>query len=102
MGLVELLGIGSKPKETVADKFDQQAILEYLKKARTGDIYTYIDPKTTEQVSYELKPGSYIYVAGEEEDPFIRAYLNSISNLAGGRKFFPQRIKKQRKGEADQ
>lgn len=67
---------------------EEAAVSDFFRKAKAGDKYSMPDGAV-----YEMVPGSYANVAGQEEDPFIQAYLNSIDNGAMGRKFYPMRLR---------
>jgi hypothetical protein len=69
-----------------------ESLIEFFKNAKRGDKLQATDGAGN-PVEYVMAPGTYMNVAGNEEDPFIQAYLNSIDFNGGGRKFFPQRIK---------
>jgi hypothetical protein len=64
---------------------DREAALEFLKRAKKGDKFKFGD------ATYAMVPGSFVNVAGEEDDPFVREYLNSLSRLGGGRKLYPKK-----------
>lgn len=69
-----------------------EAIREFYKKAKVGDTLNVKDSQGNDLV-YTMKPGTYMNVAGQEEDPFVQIYLNSIDYSGQGRKFYPQRVK---------
>ena len=71
---------------------EAESIADFLKRAKKGDTYTLVDPNGN-PVVYQMTPGSYVNVAGQEDDPFVQEYLNSISNEGGGRKVYPRRVK---------
>ena len=69
-----------------------EAVMEFYKKAKSGDVLNVKDAQGNDVV-YEMKRGSYMNVAGQEEDPYVQMYLNSINYAGQGHKFYPQRIK---------
>lgn len=70
---------------------ETEELRAFFKHAKKGDQITMADANGN-PVVYVMSPGNYMNVAGQEEDPFIQAYLNSIDTMAGGRKLYPQKM----------
>lgn len=71
---------------------ETESIRAFFKKAKNGDKYELVDLNGN-PATYQMQPGSYANVVGQEDEPFIQHYLNSIDNEGMGRKLYPKRVK---------